>query len=167
MRDFLSDISCCIASAHFTTESCSTDANRLIKVRYFNPFRLVQSLHQAVGNNMGVNSGSCLERKFCRMLVTSRCNLKFGHFLDKSTVCEQNLPKTRQRASKRGSVKIISSLLSRRSPSFWASHSRQTGLGSARIIFLTGQRSKSSLHYEISIWPGVETASKQRLVHTQ
>ena len=49
--------------------------------------------------------------------------------------CEQSLSKTHQRASERGSAEIVSSLLSRRSPSFWASHSGHTGLSSALRIF--------------------------------
>ena len=56
--------------------------------------------------------------------------------------------KIHQRASKKGSAEIVSSLLSCRSPSFCASHSGQTGLGSAHIIFLTKRRPKSSLQYE-------------------
>ena len=41
--------------------------------------------------------------------------------------CEQSLSKSHQKASTRDSAEIVSSLLSRRSPSFWASHSGQTG----------------------------------------
>ena len=62
--------------------------------------------------------------------------------------CEQSLSKTHQRATKKSSAEIVSSPLSRHSPSFWASHSGQTGLSSPRIIFLTRRRSKSSLQYE-------------------
>ena len=55
---------------------------------------------------------------------------------NKIAPCEQSLSKTHQRPKKRG-------------PSFWASHSGQTGLGSARIrLFLTRRRSKSSLQCE-------------------
>ena len=40
--------------------------------------------------------------------------------------CEQNPSKTYQRARSRGSAENVSSLLSHRRPSFWASHSGQT-----------------------------------------
>ena len=46
--------------------------------------------------------------------------------------CEQSVSKTQQKASKRGSAEIVSSLVSRCSPSFWASYSGQTGLESAK-----------------------------------
>ena len=49
---------------------------------------------------------------------------------------------------KQSSAENASSLLSCRSPSFWTSHSGQTGLGNARIIFLIRRRSKSSLQDE-------------------
>ena len=62
--------------------------------------------------------------------------------------CEQSLSKTHQRARKGGSAENVSSLLGRSSPTFWAIHSGETGLGKARIIFLTRRRSKSSLQYE-------------------
>ena len=63
----------------------------------------------------------------------------------------------------------------RRSPSFWASHSGQTSLGNAHIIFLARRRSKSSLQYEnqygvrsvIETSAGFETVFKQRLAHTK
>ena len=87
----------------------------------------------------------------------------------------QRVSKTHQRESKRGTADIVSSLSIRCSPSLWASHSGQTSLGSARIIILTRQRSKSNLQYEINMasrsatdtWPGFKTVSKQRLAHTQ
>ena len=64
-------------------------------------------------------------------------------------------------------------VLSRLSPSFWASHSGQTGLASAYITFLTRRRSKSSLRCEnqygirSAIETGFETVTKQRQAHTQ
>lgn len=84
----------------------------------------------------------------------------------KPAPCEQSLPKTHQRASKRCSAEIA---LSRCSPSFWASHFGQTGLGSAHTVFLA--RPKSNLQYEnqhgvrsgIEIYPGFETGSKNGL----
>ena len=82
---------------------------------------------------------------YIRCLLQCRLKLLSMRFL---APCEQILSKTRQRAKKKGSAINVSSLLSRRSPSFWASHSSQTGLGNARIIFLTTRKSKSSLKYE-------------------
>ena len=60
--------------------------------------------------------------------------------------CEQSLSKIHHRASKRGSAEIVSSLLRRCSPSFWAG---QTGLVSALIVFLTRGRSKSIWRLEV------------------
>ena len=59
---------------------------------------------------------------------------------NETALCEQSPSKTHQRVSKRGSVEIVSSLLSHHSPSFWAGHSAQTGLGSVRMT-----RQKSNL----------------------
>ena len=70
-----------------------------------------------------------------------------GRYARLAPRCEQSLSKTDQRASKRGSAEIVWSLLSRRRR-FWASHSGQTGWGSARVIFLTRRRSKLSLQCE-------------------
>lgn len=64
-------------------------------------------------------------------------------------------------------------VLSRLSKSFWASHSGQTGLASARITFLTRRMSKSSLQCEnqygvrSAIETGFNIVTKQRLAHTQ
>lgn len=64
--------------------------------------------------------------------------------------CKQSLSKTdlRTRKTGLGSAEMVSSLLSCCSPSFWAGHPRQTGLGSLRIIFLSRQKSKWSLQYK-------------------
>ena len=80
---------------------------------------------------LNVNDKLCLFAiwlPFCFRL-TSKINAPY----------EQSLSKTYQKASKKGSAEIVPSLLSRRSPSFWASHSGQTGLGSLLII-LTRRR---------------------------
>ena len=70
---------------------------------------------------------------------TQSCDFKIGWGSWYFPHCEQSFSKTRQRESKRCYAETVSSLLSRRNPSF---------LGSARIIFLTRRRSKASLPYE-------------------
>ena len=54
----------------------------------------------------------------------------------------------RGRAREDLTAENVSSLLSHHSPSFWASHSGQTGLSSMCIIFPTRRSPKLSLWYE-------------------
>ena len=73
--------------------------------------------------------------------------------LDPMTTLQIDHPDSRPspkltRGSKTGFAEIVSILSSRTSPSFWASHSGQTALGSARILFLKWPRSKASLQCE-------------------
>ena len=74
------------------------------------------------------------------------------YFNCSSSNSEQSLSKTHQRASKRGSAEIVSSLLSHRSPSFWANNSSQTGLGSTRIIIFDKAKVKVEPSVQKSIW---------------